>query len=312
VSWLISGAMMRHCESLRSLPGLAAAFLPESCSDGELSAQSNGNPTQLAYLPPDRMTAFSRLSRFGMTFKPLTADRGEELLMSYLAAFRARTSALPERALALQASAAACGDTWRGSLARFDPDTSSWKTVQHSLLEDSESSSVIWPRSGMTANGQCWELPTLARRTSGTDSGLWQTPVADDAVNRVNGKINSRGEPKLSAQVLRWPTPTVCGNYNRKGASATSGDGLATAVQKWPTPIARDSRSVRGGKGGELTWKRATDYAGCDSGGRDGWRIEPDVGRMAHGVAARVDRLKALGNGQVPACAAAAWRLLTS
>jgi hypothetical protein len=27
-----------------------------------------------------------------------------------------------------------------------------------------------------------------------------------------------------------WPTPTVCGNYNRKGASATSGDGLATAV----------------------------------------------------------------------------------
>ena len=35
-----------------------------------------------------------------------------------------------------------------------------------------------------------------------------------------------------------------------------------------------------------------------------------DVG-MADGVAARVDRLKALGNGQVPACAAAAWRLLT-
>jgi DNA (cytosine-5)-methyltransferase 1 len=26
------------------------------------------------------------------------------------------------------------------------------------------------------------------------------------------------------------PTPTVCGNYNRKGASANSGDGLATAV----------------------------------------------------------------------------------
>jgi DNA (cytosine-5)-methyltransferase 1 len=35
------------------------------------------------------------------------------------------------------------------------------------------------------------------------------------------------------------------------------------------------------------------------------------VGRVANGVPARVDRLKALGNGQVPACAAAAWRLLT-
>jgi hypothetical protein len=28
-------------------------------------------------------------------------------------------------------------------------------------------------------------------------------------------------------------------------------------------------------------------------------------------VAARVDRLKAAGNGQVPLCAAAAWRILS-
>jgi DNA (cytosine-5)-methyltransferase 1 len=38
--------------------------------------------------------------------------------------------------------------------------------------------------------------------------------------------------------------------------------------------------------------------------------IEPDVDRVAHGVANRVDRLKAIGNGQVPAVAAIAWRLL--
>ena len=38
---------------------------------------------------------------------------------------------------------------------------------------------------------------------------LWQTPVADDAVNRAKGKINSRGEPKLSGQVMSlWHTPT--------------------------------------------------------------------------------------------------------
>ena len=40
------------------------------------------------------------------------------------------------------------------------------------------------------------------------------------------------------------------------------------------------------------------------------WKTEPDVGRVADGVAARVDRLKAIGNGQVPAVAATAWRLL--
>jgi DNA (cytosine-5)-methyltransferase 1 len=42
------------------------------------------------------------------------------------------------------------------------------------------------------------------------------------------------------------------------------------------------------------------------------WQAEPNVGRVAHGVAARVDRLKALGNGQVPAVVATAWLLLTA
>jgi DNA (cytosine-5)-methyltransferase 1 len=42
----------------------------------------------------------------------------------------------------------------------------------------------------------------------------------------------------------------------------------------------------------------------------DWWATEPNVGRVAHGVANRVDRLKALGNGQVPAVAATAWRIL--
>ncbi len=41
------------------------------------------------------------------------------------------------------------------------------------------------------------------------------------------------------------------------------------------------------------------------------WSAEPDVGRVADGVAHRVDRLRALGNGQVPAVARAAWLSLT-
>ena len=41
---------------------------------------------------------------------------------------------------------------------------------------------------------------------------MWQTPVADDAMDRVAGKLNSRGEPKLSTQVKLWPTPTTVSN----------------------------------------------------------------------------------------------------
>ena len=40
------------------------------------------------------------------------------------------------------------------------------------------------------------------------------------------------------------------------------------------------------------------------------WDAEPDVGRVANGVAFRIHRLKALGNGQVPLQAAVAWKLL--
>lgn len=42
----------------------------------------------------------------------------------------------------------------------------------------------------------------------------------------------------------------------------------------------------------------------------DWWAAEPGMGRMAHGIPHRMDRIKALGNGQVPAVAALAWRLL--
>ena len=40
------------------------------------------------------------------------------------------------------------------------------------------------------------------------------------------------------------------------------------------------------------------------------WQIEPPLDRVVDGMADRVDRLKAIGNGQVPLCAATAWRLL--
>jgi DNA (cytosine-5)-methyltransferase 1 len=41
------------------------------------------------------------------------------------------------------------------------------------------------------------------------------------------------------------------------------------------------------------------------------WTAEPDVGRVAHGVASRVDRLRALGNGQTPAVVRLAWETLS-
>jgi DNA (cytosine-5)-methyltransferase 1 len=54
------------------------------------------------------------------------------------------------------------------------------------------------------------------------------------------------------------------------------------------------------------------DYRGSSANGcGQWWETEPDVGRVVDGVAARVDRLKAIGNGQVPLVAATAWEELS-
>jgi hypothetical protein len=109
----------------------------------------------------------------------------------------------------------------------------------------------------MTAGGQCWELPMLERRTSGIDSGLWPTPTCPNGGRSVAHVTDWRSERTaytatgkkvqvdLAQAVKRWPTPTVCGNYNRKGLSERSGDGLATAVMKRPTPRASENDQGR-------------------------------------------------------------------
>ena len=251
MSWLFSQALVEE-------------YSEDICSDGELSVQSSGSPTQLAYCALDKMTKFSRLSRFGMTFKPLTASHGEELLMSFLEDFRARTSVLPEKEQESRENEAECGEKWHALLGKYDRNTRSWKTAQCSLFEDLELCLETWPRWGLMRNGECWERQTLAQTIKETEFGLWLTPTVMDGLPPRNPKALERQYQKnrkgrtthstLREQVVyppskemfqtpdanceKWATPTVCGNYNQKGMSKTSGDGLATQVKKWPTPIA--------------------------------------------------------------------------
>ena len=234
-------------------PGLAAAFLEECCSDTDPSVPSNTTPTPDQFYWPDKPTEHSRLSRFGMKCAPLTGVNGEELLTWYRAGFPARTSASSEAGQESMESAAVCGEKWPGSLAKYDRDTCSWKTAQLSLLGDSEPSLVTWPRSGLMLDGQCWELQTLVPRTSESASGYWPTPNtegyrSDGELLMLSRRLSDRAEYMAmsdracnSKRETFWPTtPTVCGNHNRKGASATSGDGLATVVAQrtWPTATA--------------------------------------------------------------------------
>nr|WP_295441192.1 hypothetical protein [uncultured Thiodictyon sp.] len=194
MSWLYSRARVEE-------------YSAASCSGGEPSAQLSETPTLQAYCSQDRMTDFSRLSRFGMTFAPLTDDLGADVLTWYLAGSPARTSARPERGPESPESAADCGWKWRESSVKYDPAMRLWKTRQCSLFEGSEWFSETWPRWGSMRDGECWERPMSERPTYARGFGLLPTIRAQDGERGGRGDLIQavRGNPNSHYKL--WPTP---------------------------------------------------------------------------------------------------------
>jgi hypothetical protein len=241
MSWLFSRA-------------LVAEYSAASCSGGEPSAPSSASHTPQAYLSPDRMTAFSRLSRFGMTFAPLTDGHGKALLKWYRADFRARTFQPPEKAQESTENDQAYGGRWRELSVRYDRNTSAWKTHRCLLAEDLPECSLTLPRWGLMRDGVLSELATLERRIGAKESGLWPTPNAMPATSDLGFQCSGDGRKKPNklgwavAQQM-WPTPTsTLGTNGGKVTQAKSREGgtLIEALSnrtQWPTPTVNDSKN---------------------------------------------------------------------
>ena len=243
MAWLISKALMNSLYS----PEQVEEFSEGNCLDGTLSAPLNGSNTPQAYCAPDKMTGFSRLSRFGMTYKPLTENHGEALLTLFREGFLAKTLAQQERAQESTESEAECGGKWLASFTKYDPSLSLWKTHQCSLLGDLDEFSETWPQWGLMRNGECWEQRTLEQIIKGTGFGL--SPNGVDSFHTPNttgldGGSNSR--KALKKKIQNWPTPT---SHNSKETNAPSEYKRDTpsltasiTMRKWGTPKAQDSR----------------------------------------------------------------------
>jgi DNA (cytosine-5)-methyltransferase 1 len=79
----------------------------------------------------------------------------------------------------------------------------------------------------------------------------------------------------------------------------------------WPChggKAAVDNPDCTHGERNERAQRVHQEHTNIDSPGW--WDSEPELGRVAYGLAHRTHRLKAIGNGQVPACAAEAFRRL--
>jgi hypothetical protein len=214
---------------------LVAAFSAESSVGSEPSAPSNTTPTHGTFWSPDKTTDASIRSRSGMMYAPSTDAHGAAVLMWCLEASPAKTSLPQEKAPESKANAPDSGAKWRGSLARWDRDTCSWRTPQTSLLADLDVFSETWPRWGMMRDGECSALSMPAHLTSETGSGLWPTP------NCPNG---GRSE----AHVTDWRGKTAY--HNGKKVQV----GLESAVKLWRTPTVACAN--RGGMDGNTRLAR--------------------------------------------------------
>ena len=245
MSWLYSRA-------------LAAEFSAATSSGGEPSVPSKSTPIAQVFCAPDKMTAFSRLSRFGMTCAPLTDARGEELLTWFRAGFPARTFPALDAEPESTVSEAGCGRKWPESLAKYDPDARGWKTRQCSLFGGLTVFSGTWPKWGMTRGGELYRLPTPALRTCGNGYGLWPTIRSTDGDRGGRGDLIQAVRGNENDHFKPWPTPKASPSgpdYARPNRAGAGGDDLATAVARetWPTPhgFSADGKS-NGPSGNEL------------------------------------------------------------
>ena len=147
----------------------------------------------------------------------------------------------------------------------------------------------------------------------------WATPNASARLGRNPNTGSGEGLYYQAREAERmWPTPrcnkTTDEKYEtwkkrqEKGGVSTPPLTLAVKMKKWPTPIQGDAHlssnpevAQRRIDEGKITLSRDVQ---CDS------QPHGIIPRVAIGIKDRVNRLKAIGNGQVSQCAATAWRIL--
>ena len=110
---------------------------------------------------------------------------------------------------------------------------------------------------------------------------------------RCGDTNNERGRPTRARETSVSPGRVIAGTNTQSAGQVsdttradtdTSGVRLPDGENEVAQIESIDGRSIRAGNVRQSEW----------------WSIEPDVGRVAHGVPKRVDRLRGLGNAVVP------------
>jgi DNA (cytosine-5)-methyltransferase 1 len=152
------------------------------------------------------------------------------------------------------------------------------------------------------------ELPDsqLLRRNSRLRGQAGQQPGER---REARGVIASSGEDVADSDLCRFVEP-IDDEKRREGVDSRESPGNCCGTSE-DVADSHGRQSQVGWENGQMGRIWVPSVNSPSSEGRKMWATEPKLGRVANGVAHRVDRLKCIGNGQVPHCAALAWRILT-
>jgi hypothetical protein len=216
-------------------------------SDIPQSVLSNLNLTAEKSYSKDNETASCPSSQYGMMSQPSMEIRGKEKSISSAEDSLAKTSQQQAKEPGSQVNEADFGQRWPESLAKYDPNTHSWRTHQCLLFEDLTECLAIFPRWGMMHDGELWELTMSAHLTEENESGFlpdginfFHTPNTTG----LDGGSNSRKALKKRQEMI-WPTPRTKHLCGGSGSFATIKDRVADG-----TITPEEARAM--GSGGQL------------------------------------------------------------
>lgn len=170
-------------------------------------------------------------------------------------------------------------------------------------------------QSGNDSHGFCVDVSDADRNAVRTQQGRSESGGSSEAVSREHGEAGyvaysdgwRRGQNGPGGREVERTDDGIQRGSENSGRARCGGEAMADAASvRLQESVGERRRSQEG----DRTARQSID---CGTSRRRGWwAAEPDVGRVAHGVACRSKRLRALGNGQVPRVVVEAWNRLSS
>ena len=169
----------------------------------------------------------------GLTCEPSMLTHGVASWIASLEDTRANPSPSPVRVSPTKTRATS-GQMSLAFCESAPPPSGSLRTSAVICREEAARSSQSFKQWATELRRHCLQRRKSALLIAGSDSSsLLPTPSACSYGSNKGGAAGRAGKERPSLETMartQWATPTVKGNYNRAGASATSGDGLATQV----------------------------------------------------------------------------------